>query len=283
MYELVYDDDKRISATAVKNFNFFHFRGVAFSKVNDFIFRKRLLVSSWKFRRKILTDIRNFFSSGNDFDTTNFKMEIANLKRDFILLFGSEKEVTDQLILETHCLPQNQKPAHHDLYALVTELVELRDNSVSVDMESKFETSSSEHLDNLLDQNYDMIDRNTPKVSETWGVYSIETSLGKRLGRKFVAPSTDAASLFFEEVTAALSDEESGKEISSNLVGLRPFQFLVLDPLLQEAKIKEIEKEIVLTILEHIQDRRASEITGVGFKDPNLDTKNLASFIPEET
>lgn len=177
-------------------------------------------------------------------------MDTANLKRDFILLFGSEKDIDERILLETKVLPQNQKHNHHERYALVTELAYLKKDSQSLD--SIIELSPSDPIGASLLAHYKYLERTTPKVDQDWQQYSIEN--GSPLGKKFWSQSGVFAEKFFEDVTLAIKQEEEGEDVQKPLIGLRAFEFLDIDPLLSDPKVIKQEEDLATFILEYVRD-----------------------------
>jgi hypothetical protein len=214
-------------------------------KYNDLIFRKRLMNSSWKFRKRILTDLKSFFSTGGVFETSILDIETANLRRDFVLMFGEKTLITTQLDLECKCLPLNQRPSHHDKYALIAEYAKLNFNGPA--LTNALEVTPDDKVAMALQTNYDYIERNTPRVTENWPYYSV--SNGKLVG-EFAAPNEAAARKFLEEVEAGRACDAKGEEIPGTHIGYRALGFLGKDPLLDDPKVREQETELLTYILE---------------------------------
>ena len=209
--------------------------------------------SSWRFRKEALVRLKTFFSNGGQFDTSTSDMDIANLKRDFLLIFGSEEELDERTLLEAKVLPQNQKHNHHERYALVTELAYLKD---SQSLNSVVELVPSDLIGTNLASHYDHLERNTPKVSETWLQWSIEN--GSRLGRLFWSQSKVFSEKFLEDVTLAVRQEEAGEDVQKPLIGLRAFGFLDVDPLLSDPKVIKQEEDLSTFILEYVRDNNVT-------------------------
>lgn len=239
-------DSSGVTEQKVKQRNCYHFLSVALLNFNDLIFRKRLLNSSWQFRKKVLTELKNYLVQGKKFQTFETDKDIASLKRDYILLFGSESDITNRLTLETKFLPLNQRPSYHEMYALITELSGLyQDISTSVNFVN-FEESAASLRAKELTNAFDFIERNTPQINSSWISCTIQN--GKKLGRLFAAPSKEAAEKFFDDVVTALDQEEKGEKFTSQYVGLRALGFLEPDPLLFLPKSIEQEKDLVSQI-----------------------------------
>lgn len=265
--------DKPLGASVAKGQNLFHFRNVAFAKFNDFIFRKRLLQSSWRFRKKVLVELKNFFSTGREFDTNCLDLDTANLKRDYILMFGSPQETLAQLEMEAKFLPTNQKPNYHDRYALITELAKIKNDGPSLD--STLEITPSDQVAVSLDTMYKFLNKNTIKADETWGRYRIQN--GSSLGRNFAAANEANAEKFLSEVVSAREQEARGDEISPDFIGLRALGFLGMDPLLNDPKTIEKEEELLTFIFGIIGDKHGF----LPVPDTQLDTPKLKDILIE--
>jgi hypothetical protein len=214
-------------------------------KFNDLIFRKRLMNSSWRFRKKVLTELKSFFSTNGIFDSSILDMETASLRRDYTLLFGEKSAITTQLELECKCLPLNQRPTDHDRYALISEYAKLNFNGPS--LTSAIEVSPDDKVSMALTTHYDFINRNTPKVAENWPYWSIWN--GKLVG-DFAAPNEAAARKILEEVEAGKEADIRGEEIPYMFAGYRALGFLGRDPLLDDPKVMEQETSLISYILE---------------------------------
>jgi hypothetical protein len=238
-------EERLVGPKVVKVKNFFHFRGGACMKFNDLIFRKRLMNSSWRFRKKVLTELKSFFSTNGIFDSSILDMETASLRRDYTLLFGEKSAITTQLELECKCLPLNQRPTDHDRYALISEYAKLNFNGPS--LTSAIEVSPDDKVSMALNTHYDFINRNTPKVTENWPYWSIWN--GKLVG-DFAAPNEAAARKILEEVEAGKEADLRGEEIPYMFAGYRALGFLGKDPLLDDPKVMEQETSLISYILE---------------------------------
>lgn len=231
--------------------NFFHFRDAAFPKYNDLIFRKRLMNSSWRFRKKVLTQLKGFFATNKEFDSSNLDADAASLKRDYILMFGTKDEIKEQLAQECRCLPMHQKPNYHEKYALITELARLNiidDRSVS---RSSLKVSPTDSMSNKLAILQDFLDRNTPTVTNSWQGWFIQNSIA--VGSGFATNSEDVAKKLLEEVEEARAYDERGDELPHALSGYRALDFLGKDPLLDDPKFKKQENELITYILEMVE------------------------------
>lgn len=210
---------------------------------NDLIFRKRLMNSSWFYRKKTLTDIKNYLVLHKKFNRFETDKDIASLKRDHLLLFGSDKKILEELEKESQILPLNQKTTHHELYAWITEAVDIFKNMSIPTVTSNFKDSQVNQKAKELQEAYESIESGTPKISTDWIACTIEN--GKKLGREFAASTTENASKFFEEVNSALEEEEKGNKLSNMYGGFRAFGFLPTDPLLFDPKSIIQEKELI--------------------------------------
>lgn len=236
-------------------------------KYNDLIFRKRLMNSSWRFRKKVLSELKAFFAGGGDFDTSSLDKDIATLKRDYLLMFGSDEAISSQLDHESKYLPLNQRPSHHEQYAIITELAKLQLNGPTIS--PSLDQTPVGPVTLLISKSYDFLDRNTLKVTDSWLYWTIRN--GNILGEGFVAPSATAAQKFFEEVELARAEEAKGIEITASLIGLRAMGFLPLDPLLNDPKVMEQEAELISYILETVDGRNllpSSE--GADYDEPSM-------------
>ena len=240
-------DDESVTEQKIKQKNCFHFRSVAFLGFNDLIFRKRLMNSSWAFRKKVLTELKNYLAQGNRFREFETDKDVASLKRDYILMFGSETEIQNRLIAETKFLPPNQRPSHHEIFALVTELSQLYQGIVTPTVNSEhFEESTASRKAKELAEAYDFLDQNTPKIATTWLEGILDNA--KKIGRTFVASSNENAVKFYDEVKFAQEEEEKGNKLSYTYWGFRALGFLEVDPLLMDAKAISQEKDLVIQI-----------------------------------
>ena len=241
-------DAAGIAEQKIKERNCYHFRSAAIIGFNDLIFRKRLLNSSWQFRKKILQELKNYLVKGVKFQAYETDRDIASLKRDFTLLFGSKADLKARLTLESKYLPPDQTPKHHELYAVITELSELYQNmSLPSTVSDPFEESAVSSRAKELLESFDYLETNTPKLTSSWLVCNIQN--GKKLGRDFAASSETNANKFFEEVEMAIEKDKSGDELPSSLIGFRALGFLDPDPQLFTAKSIKQERDLVLQIL----------------------------------
>ena len=274
---LTLKEERLVGPKAVSKKNFFHFRTGACVKFNDLIFRKRLMNSSWRFRKQVLSSLKTFFSTGGVFDSSILDMETASLKRDFILMFGEKTAIDQQLALECKCLPMNQKPQYHDRYALIAELAKLNFNGPSLN--SAIEVSPTDAVSISLAQNYEFIERNTVKATEHWPVWSIQN--GKLIGDGFCSSNEAAARKFIEEVEAGRDADERGDEIPQSLIGYRALGFLGRDPLLDDPKIKEKETDLITYILE-MSEITEEKIDVRTLDKVDLELETLESYAKDE-
>lgn len=256
--------------------NFYHFRGAAFSKCNDHIFRKALMNCSWRFRKRILESIREFFSTGQSFDTATLDMTTANLRRDFILMFGTEAEKNEQYTAEADFLPLNQTPSYHDRYALLTELSKLRSNGPSLN--SDLELSPSDQVSILISDTLSYVKKHTLEVEPEWLTYAIGN--GKKIGKAFTVPNVAAADTFLDDLLKAKAEEERGIELSQGYQGFRALGFMGVDPFLFDPKIMEYEDSLITFILESMYD--PNNATSMTFEKSDFGIPDLDSLLDGE-
>jgi len=236
-----------VTEAKIKQKNCYHFRSMAILGFNDLIFRKRLMNSSWFFRKKVLTELKNFFAKGRQFQDFETDKDTASLKRDYILMFGSKAEVQARLEKETKYLPLNQKTKHHEMYALIVELSELYQNILTPTVSSNFKETEASLRAKELKEAYEFIEANTPEITPEWSSCTIQN--GKKIGRDFAVSSRENADKSYEDIASCLEKEEKGEKISDLLNGYRALGFLEIDPLLSDPKIIAQEKELIIQIL----------------------------------
>ena len=241
------------------------------------MFRKRLMLCSWRFRKKVLESLRSFFSAGRSFDTATLDLDTANLRRDFVLMFGSPEEGRNLLKEETTYLPLNQSPSHHDRYGLLVELAKLRSNGPSLN--SDLELSPSDQVSIYIADTIDYLKKNTLQVESDWLVWTLKLD-GKKLGRDFTSPNVASAENFLEDLQKALAEEDNGHEISQGYQGFRVFDFMGLDPLILDPKSVEYEETLITFILECLYD--TNNATALTLEKTDFGIPDYKSVLDEE-
>ena len=174
---------------SVLAYSMLHYRGVAFPKFNDMIFRRRLLSKNWDPRKRTLLDIRdkltNHFNDLYDFQN-------SSLRRDMLLLFSSPEELNNRLSFEIKNLPVNQDPALTDNYSLILQLKKVQVKNPKIKSDSKLITTTSDIIEDKIKEQFDVPEASTVEVDKSWVKCKI-TGDGKKLGYQFLSKDEDDA------------------------------------------------------------------------------------------
>jgi hypothetical protein len=203
-------------------------------------------------------------------------MTTANLRRDFILMFGTEAEKNEQYTAEADFLPLNQTPSYHDRYALLTELSKLRSNGPSLN--SDLELSPSDQVSILISDTLSYVKKHTLEVEPEWLTYAIGN--GKKIGKAFTVPNVAAADTFLDDLLKAKAEEERGIELSQGYQGFRALGFMGVDPFLFDPKIMEYEDSLITFILESMYD--PNNATSMTFEKSDFGIPDLDSLLDGE-
>lgn len=246
------DINPRIDSKSLRGDSFYHFRGIAVPRFNDFLFRRQMFATCWQARWDALSRILKAMKAGQ------FQSD-HNVYRDFLAIFGTKDEVKAVLQDETNYLPPNQTHSHHAKYATLVHLCRTADPLVRQE-------------DSELQEIQAQIDKDTPKVTDTWLLLSLalESDEEASVGPKFVAPSPQAAAKFLAEVHEAM--EQDGQP-PKKFWGMYALGFVDPDPGLFDPANVEKERKILLDIQAFLQ----AEEDSLNLNDSSQETKKLSA------
>ena len=241
-----------IKKDAVLGYSMLHYRGVAFPRFNDMIFRRRLLCRNWEPRKRTLLDIRDKLTSHfNDlYDFTN-----ASLRRDMLFLFCNAEELRNRLLFESKNLPLNQDPYLTDNYSLILQLRKVQIKNPKIKSDDKLMTTTSDIIEEKIREQFEVLENSTIEVDSSWLKFEIrDLDNDSRIGFQFLAPNEENAKSFLEEVSDCIEQGSESNKYHSITHALRVFDFLDIDPKLNEDKYLTEEKDIVQSIFKLYSD-----------------------------
>jgi hypothetical protein len=263
------DDNNFVSEEALRTQNFFHFINlVAFPKMNELIFRRRMFCTSWTWRKRALNHILKYLKDGRQFGNEANEIMLS-LKRDHLILFGKSDELDQLMSDETNFLPQNQNHENHEKYALITHLSRLYQMDSLSDQEEKLLINSQKSINKIkkVDSSWLSYQMNNPKDErETWGP-------------EFLAPNEKSADEFINFVSK-WTEDPTGVTNGQN-VGLFALGYWPPDPMLMLQKNIDEESKLVIGILNAMETNdyiNSSDQT----KQPNESSSNSENVTTDE-
>ncbi len=271
MTQISDDDDNNtfVSEEALRTQNFFHFIDlVAFPKMNDLIFRRRMYCTSWTWRRKALINILKYLRGGGHFGNSTNEM-ILSLQRDYLILFGRSDKLDQLMVDETTFLPQNQNHKNHEKYALIAHL------------SKRYQTGSLSDREEILLINAQKVVDKIKKVNSSWLSYQLSSQEDERetWGPEFLAPNNKAADKF-REFVCEWTNAKAGTTNKEN-VGLLALGYWPPDPMLMLQKNIDEESRLVIGILTALEANNCIDPSDMT-EQPNESSSNSENDSTDE-
>lgn len=191
------------------------------------IFRRRLMLHNWAVRKRILQGIRteliNKFSDLYDF--TN-----VSLRRDMLLLFLNQEELSSRLSFECKNLPLNQDTTLSNHYAIILQLRKIQIKNPPVHSEEQYLLTTSDVIDDRLREQYEFLQSRTNEVDSSWVKGQIQLD-GLKHGFNFLAKDEKEANLFFEDFLSSIELLKNPQDPQyPNIYGYRAIGLIDEDP-----------------------------------------------------
>lgn len=231
-----------------------HYRDVVFPKVNDLIYRRKLLLKNSSLLKKTLEDVRDkLVSRFNDlYDFPN-----ARLRRDMLLLFLTREELESRLSFEIKNLPKDQDPTLVDTYSLILQLKKVQAKNPPIPSEMYMHSTSDIIRERIREQFEILESQRITTMDTSWLKYKIIED-GRKVGMTFLAKTKEDAEGFMEELETCCGDD---KKYHSLRCGLRALSFLEDDPVLMETSFIREEKRIIDQIFDSSANSDTSGIS----------------------
>lgn len=259
-----------IQPSTLTSVNMLHHRDIAVPKINDFIYRRRLLLYSESAQKRFIKDL----STNLDMVGQQYNLELSSLRRDCISFLGSKDDIIDRLTLECRYLPKDQDPSLSQSYSQYVDLIELKRKMVNVKSNDDFEFTTTDVVIDKLHELYTLIiDSNVPSVTDGWLKCRAFVN-DKRIGPVFFASSTENVSKFEEELHLLYTEPET-TSINQNMISfMKATGFIEDKPKLLDDHNKDLLHKI-------LSDNRLSFLSGYQLSEDIMVREQLAQEVKD--
>lgn len=239
--KFILEKGKELKKASSLTYSMFHFRDVVFPKMNDMIYRRRLLLSNSNnlllTLKAIEQRLRGSFNHLYDFQN-------AALRRDMLLLFLSQQELESRLAFEHKVLPKHQDPTLFETYSIILQLkkVQAKNPPAKNDADILIQSTPEIILDRLREQ-YEILESHKLKTPNmdwmSYRVSQVEGDNSTLVGLPFLAETEDDAASFIEDLNTCDLDDK----YRSVRAAMRALSFMPKDPMLFSDEHKKQEDQ----------------------------------------